>query len=201
MEALRSIFFTKLSTLSQEKRRGCLFKQIGKYLIPLRCFALILFSLIIFLTGCGTTSHKPSLYEPPPVSDPTSAAHVIVARESKFTGAGMELYITLEGKKIAMLKSHQYTEFLLSAGRYTIGASFYAKTWLIGDSELGITGLWHFERDWRVCELTEKLIAGQEYKFLVSIERGDIKPRLKKVKSFPDNISLDPSKLVLPGTK
>ena len=201
MTVVRFIFFTKLSILSQEKRRGDLFKQTVKCLSQLQHFALIIFSLIIFLTGCGTTSHKPSLYEPPPVSDPTSAARVTVVRESKISGAGMDLYITLDGKKIAMLKSRHYIELLLSAGRHAIGASFYAKTWLVGDSELGVTGLWHFERDWRECELTEKFVAGGEYKFLVSLARGDIKPRLKKVQSFPDNISLDPSKLVLPGTK
>jgi len=201
MKVIRSIFFTKLSRISQIKLRGNHYKQAGNFLSLLLSFTLILFSFIIFLSGCGTTPPKPSLHEPPPVSDPTSVAHVTVAREPKFTWVGMELYITLDGKKIAMLKSHQYTEFLLNAGRYTIGASFYAKTWLVGDSELGVSGLWNFERDWRNSELTEEFIAGKEYKFLVSIEHGDIKPRLKKVQSFPENISLDLSKLVSPGTK
>ncbi len=196
-----SIFFTKLSTLNQVKRRGVLSKQIGRCLLQLRYSVLIISLLIFFLTGCGTTPHKPSLYEPPPVSDPASVARIIVVRESKISGVGMDLYITLDGKKIAMLKSRHYVELLLSAGRHAIGASFYAKTWLLGDSELGVTGIWHFERDWRDCELAEKFVAGEEYKFLVSLERGDIKPRLKKVQSFPDNISLDPSKKVLPGTE
>ncbi len=201
MRVARSIFFTKLLILSQEKRREDLFMRTGKHQSQLRYSVLVIFLLIFFLTGCGTTPSKPSLYEPPPVSDPASAARVTVVRESKISGVGMDLYITLDGKKIAMLKSRHYIELLLSAGRHAIGASFYAKTWLIGDSELGVTGIWHFERDWRDCELTEKFAAGKEYKFLVSLERGDIKPKLKKVQSFPDNISLDPSKKVLLGTE
>ncbi len=198
---VRSRFFTKPSTLSQKKRIEILLKQTGKYLSQSRYFALILFSLTILVTGCVTTQSKPTLYEPPPVSDSTSVAYVTIVRELKLTGVGMELYITLDGKKIAMLKSRQYTKLFLSTGRYTVGAGFNAKTWLVGESGLGVSGFWHFENDWRGRELTEEFVAGQEYKFVVSLERGDIKPRLRKVQSFPDNISLDSFKMVLPGTK
>ena len=65
MKVLRSIFFTILSTISQEKLRGDLFKQTEEHPPLLRYFVLLLLSLAMFLTGCATTTKlvSPATYK------------------------------------------------------------------------------------------------------------------------------------------
>ncbi len=55
MKVVRLIFLIMFSTLSRGKQRGELFKQTEKHIPQLRHIVLLLLSLVIFLTGCGTT--------------------------------------------------------------------------------------------------------------------------------------------------
>ncbi len=209
MKVVRLIFLTVLSILRQE--RNLVKQKVERHPPQLRHFVLLLLVLIITLTGCGSTLPKPLLYEPPPVSDTKSAAHVTIARERMFCAVCLilNLYlgrpkynIELDGFTIAKLGSGQYTELFVNRGQHTIGGSCYYTLRPVGIPTYFVTG---FEREWFGSQLSEEFIAGEEYKFLVSHAHPRTEQRhtmeVEKVQSFPKNISLDPSKLVLPGTK
>ena len=181
-----------------------------KHQPQLRYFVLLLLFLIITLTGCGIIPPKPLLYEPPSVSDPNSAAHVTVATEKKFCFScfNHNVYIELDDLTIAKLKVGQYTKFLVSSSQHTIRVRSNEITQIKGIFLAGAAGgagfiPYKFIREWFDTELTEDFVAGKEYKFLLSHVHVFSELRsttIEKVQSFQRNISLDPSKLVLPGT-
>ncbi len=199
MKVVRKVFVTLLSTLSLEKLRVKLFKQTEKHLPRLRYFVLAVLSLVIILSGCVMWTSRPVLYpfEAPSVSDPANAAHVTIARKERLRCelTRFKLYIELDGLVIAALESGQYTEFFVNSGQHTITA-----TWSVSKAE-GCVFILFFDWEWVDIKLTEEFAAGNEYKFLVSLSYLAQRPTIEEVQSFPNNVSLDPSKLVLPGTK
>ncbi len=199
MRVVRLISLAVLSILRQE--RNLVKQKAEMHASQLRYFVLLLLPLVIFLAGCGATPDRVNLFEPPSIIDPTSASHITIATKWKFFyGAGIKYYIELDGLMIAKLGNGQYTDFLVNSGQHKITVCWDKIMRPIGVN-VGIPILLGFEREWRDCTLTEVFVAGNEYKFLVSFNGLAKKPTLEKVQSFPKKYVLDPSKLVLPGTK
>ncbi len=205
MKVAKSILFTL-------KQEGNFVKQKTEWHLPkLRYFNLLLV-LVITLTGCGVIPRYPPVCKPPSVSDPASAAHVTVARERKFCFKCIfqrNMYIELDGLAIAVLENGQYTKFLVSSGRHTIETSCNMPS--ANTTQWPFGGILDAGWDWFRFGLSEEFVAGKEYKFLVSHAHPKFRPfapdwvlmtvAVEKVQSFPNNISLDPSKMVLLGTK
>jgi hypothetical protein len=91
---------------------------------------LIAISLLLALTGCGTTSGR--IGDLPTITDRANASKVVVVRISSFVGAANGYTVALDGNDILGIGSGEHTEFLVPEGeRYIAVKCFggWSPTW------------------------------------------------------------------------
>lgn len=84
---------------------------------------LLALSLILALTGCGTTSGL--VGEMPPVKDQATASKVVPIRISSIVGVGNGYTVVFDGKDLLGIGSGEHAEFYATPGKHTIGVKCF----------------------------------------------------------------------------
>lgn len=90
----------------------------------------VLASLLVVLTGCGTTSGR--LGELPVVPNASTAGKVVAVRISSFVGAANGYTVGLDGKDLFGIGSGEHAEFLVPEGEHYIAVKCFggwSPTW------------------------------------------------------------------------